>query len=272
MSIFACLPVDAASSLGGYMARRVGPHIRVSRIAIRNIRASLPDNSEAENRRILDGMWDNIGRTVAEYPHLAAINARSAGRVQVVNGETLTELKSSARPSVIFGAHIANWEINASTGQLLLGASLLSVHRSANNPLVESMMRRFRGRRHSVAKGSAGGRDLIRHLRRGGSIAVLVDQKQNDGIAVPFFGRDAMTAPAIARLGYGFHCPIIPVRVERLRGARFRCTVLPPIEMARTGSPESDVLTTMTRVNAVIEDWVRANPEQWLWIHRRWPT
>ena len=87
MSIFACLPVDAASSLGGYMARRVGPHIRVSRIAIRNIRASLPDNSEAENRRILDGMWDNIGRTVAEYPHLAAINARSAGRVQVVNGE-----------------------------------------------------------------------------------------------------------------------------------------------------------------------------------------
>ena len=94
----------------------------------------------------------------------------------------------------------------------------------------------------------------------------------NDGIAVPFFGRDAMTAPALARLGLRFRCPIVPIRTERLDGARFRFTVLPPLEMADTGDQAADVLTTMTRVNATIESWVRARPEQWLWLHRRWPA
>jgi Kdo2-lipid IVA lauroyltransferase/acyltransferase len=149
---------------------------------------------------------------------------------------------------------------------------VLSVYRATNNPWVDSLMRWFHGERRAVPKGSLGGRTLVRHLRNGGSIAMLVDQKQNDGIAVPFFGLDAMTAPAIARFGYRFGCPIIPVRVERLRGARFRCTVMDPIEMAETGNTARDVLATMTRVNAVLEGWIRARPEQWLWLHSRWPT
>jgi KDO2-lipid IV(A) lauroyltransferase len=101
---------------------------------------------------------------------------------------------------------------------------------------------------------------------------MLVDQKQNDGIAVPFFNRDAMTAPAVARLGYRFGCPIIPVRFERLIGARFRCTVMSPIELTETGEPGRDVVQAMTRINAVLEGWIRARPEQWLWIHSRWPA
>jgi Kdo2-lipid IVA lauroyltransferase/acyltransferase len=68
-----------------------------------------------------------------------------------------------------------------------------------------------------------------------------------------------------------FHCPLLPVRVERLQGARFRLTVLPPLDVVDIGDAAADVLSTMTRVNAVIEGWVRARPEQWLWLHRRWP-
>ena len=147
---------------------------------------------------------------------------------------------------------------------------MLSVYRAANNPWVDRLMRRFHGIRRAVPKGSAGGRELVRHLRRGGSIAMLVDQKQNDGIAVPFFGRNAMTAPAIARLGYRFGCPLVPVRVERLNGARFRCTVMAPIELTETGDATTDVLATMASVNAVLEGWIRARPEQWLWVHARW--
>ena len=100
---------------------------------------------------------------------------------------------------------------------------------------------------------------------------MLVDQKQNDGIAVPFFGRDAMTAPAIARIGLRFGCPLLPIAVERLSGARFRVTVMPALNLAATGNVALDVLAGMTRVNALIEDWIRARPEQWLWLHRRWP-
>lgn len=272
MTMFACLPVDWASTLGGFIGRTAGPRIGVSRRALRNLRQALPENSDAENRRILRGMWGNLGRTIAEYPHLAGISVSGSGRVEIVNGGALADLTAAGKPSIIFGGHLANWEVGPSTVHRLMGASLLSVYRAANNPLVEGLMRWLHGVRRAVPKGAGGGRELVRHLRQAGSIAMLVDQKQNNGIAVPFFSRDAMTAPAIARLGYRFRCPIIPVRVERLRGARFRCTVMAPIEMAETGDATRDVLVTMTRVNAVLEGWIRARPEQWLWVHSRWPA
>lgn len=270
MGLFACLPVDWASTLGGFIGRTAGPRTGVSRRALRNLRQAMPENSEAENRRILRGMWDNLCRAIAEYPHLARISAPGAGRVEIVNGDALTGLAAAGQRSIIFGGHFANWEIGPSTVHRLMGASLLSVYRAANNPWADKLIRRFHGIRRAVPKGSAGGRELVRHLRSGGSVAMLVDQKQNDGIAVPFFGRDVMTAPAIARLGYRFSCPLVPVRVERLKGARFRCTIMAPIAMAETGDAASDLRATMASVNAVLEGWIRAHPEQWLWVHSRW--
>jgi KDO2-lipid IV(A) lauroyltransferase len=95
--------------------------------------------------------------------------------------------------------------------------------------------------------------------------------KMNDGIAIPFFGRDAMTAPAIAQLALRFNCPIVPFRAERLGGAHFRLTVYPPLELPRTGNREADIRALMVQINTLLEQWVRARPEQWLWLHRRWP-
>jgi KDO2-lipid IV(A) lauroyltransferase len=272
MTTFACLPVDWASRVGGFIGRTAGPRLRLSRRALRNLRQAMPENSEAENRRILRGMWDNLCRTMAEYPHLARIVASNSGRVEIVNGDALTGLAATAKPGVLFGGHLGNWEIGSSTVHRLMGVSVMSVYRAANNPWIDRLMRRFHRGRRAVPKGAEGGRQLVRQLRQGGSVALLVDQKQNDGIAVPFFSREAMTAPAIARLGYRFGCPLIPVRFERLVGARFRCTVMSPIEMAETGNTARDVHATMTRVNAMIEGWIRTRPEQWLWIHSRWPT
>jgi KDO2-lipid IV(A) lauroyltransferase len=64
---------------------------------------------------------------------------------------------------------------------------------------------------------------------------------------------------------------LVPVRTERLRGANFRVTVYPPLEIAPSGQREADEYEIMLRINRIVEDWVRARPEQWLWLHRRWP-
>lgn len=100
---------------------------------------------------------------------------------------------------------------------------------------------------------------------------MLVDQKMTDGIAVPFFGRDAMTAPALAQFALKYDAPIIPVRSERLEGARFRITFYPELKTPKTGDRHADILAIMTNVNASMESWIRERPEQWLWLHRRWP-
>jgi KDO2-lipid IV(A) lauroyltransferase len=271
MSFFACLPVDWASGLGGRLARMIGPRLGMSRRALRNIRTALPESGDAEHRRILRGMFDNLGRTVAEFPHMSWICAAESGRVEIVDASELQELKASGMPGLLFSGHFANWEAGSTVIHRLMGESLLSVYRAANNAAVNRVLRRTLRTRQAVPKGAGGGRDLVRHLRDGGHVGMLVDQKLNDGIAVPFFGRDAMTAPALARLARHFHAPILPVRVERLVGAHFRFTVLPRLAVAETSDGTADVLATMTRVNGMIEGWIRDRPEQWWWLHKRWP-
>jgi KDO2-lipid IV(A) lauroyltransferase len=271
LGLFACLPIDVASAVGGFTARLIGPRIGASRRMLRSLERAMPEHDAATNRRILVETWDNLGRTVAEYPHLAHICAPGSARVEIVNGGEIAALAAGGGPVILFGGHLGNWEVCASMSHRLMGTSLLSVYRAANNPWVDWLLRRLQRKRKAVAKGAAGGRALIRHLREGGHLAMLVDQKMNDGIAVPFFGRAAMTAPALARLGLRFGCPIVPIRVERMHGARFRFTVQPAIEAGSSGDLAADALAMMTRVNAMIEGWVRARPGQWLWLHRRWP-
>jgi KDO2-lipid IV(A) lauroyltransferase len=271
MGFFACMPVDWASALGGRIARTIGPRLGMSRRALSNIRAALPESDTAEHRRILRDMFDNLGRTVAEFSHMSWICAAESGRVEIADASGLAELKASGKPGLLFSGHFANWEVGSTVIHRLMGDQLLSVYRAANNPAANRVLRLFLRARRAVPKGAGGGRDLVRHLRDGGHVGMLVDQKLNDGIAVPFFGRDAMTAPAIARLALHFHAPILPVRIERLAGAWFRFTVLPRLVVADTGDAAADVLETMMRINRIIEAWVRERPEQWLWLHRRWP-
>ncbi|MBV24090.1 MAG: lauroyl acyltransferase, partial [Rhodospirillaceae bacterium] len=122
-----------------------------------------------------------------------------------------------------------------------------------------------------AAKGSTGGRESIRVLKEGGHLVLIADQKMNDGITVPFFGREAMTAPALAQLALKFGCPVVPAKVVRTGGAHFRLTLYPPLEMPASGDKQANVAALMGQVNELIEGWVRENPGQWMWVHQRWP-
>jgi len=264
---FWILPLDMASGLGGWLLRSIGPKMATSRKALKNIRRAFPEKTPAEHDDILKGMWDNLGRVIAEYPHLYHIWER----VELVGGEHLENLRDDDAPGMVIGGHLANWEIMPlSAGKKDLKISL--VYRKPNNPWVDSLLlytRKIGGDNH-IPKNSAGARKMLSTLRKGGHLGVLVDQKLNEGIAVPFFGRDAMTAPAVAVFGLKFKCPIHPARVERIGGANFRLTILPAMELPDTEDKDADVLAIMTEVNALLEGWIRERPEQWLWLHRRW--
>ena len=133
MAVFACLPVGVASALGGFLGRGIGPRLRASRVARRNLSRALPTNSAAENERILRAMWDNLGRAVAENPHLRRVCAAGSGRVEVVNGDAIAALLASGRPSLLFGGHFANWEVGPTTVHLARAEELLkgAVHEFA---------------------------------------------------------------------------------------------------------------------------------------------
>jgi len=172
---------------------------------------------------------------------------------------------------IVFSGHIANWEIGMLAGTQY-GISVSQIYRAANNPLMDRMIARFRGNQGEfIPKGAVAARRAIIALREGQHLGLLADQKMNDGIPVPFFGRPAMTAPALAVLALRFDCDVLPLRVERLDGARFRVTVFPALPLPRSGDPHADAAALMTEVNKTLEAWIRDRPEQWLWVHRRWP-
>jgi Kdo2-lipid IVA lauroyltransferase/acyltransferase len=272
-AFFRLLPLDAASALGGALARAIGPRLGISKRARVNLRRAMPDLSEAEITRIVRGMWDNLGRVVAEYPHLDAFKVyEPGGRVTVEGVREVIDARGTETRFIFFSAHFGNWEI-ATLAATQAGFDVLAIYRAPNNPFVDELINEARSVSGGelVPKGSAAGRRAIGALAEGKHICMLVDQKMNDGIPVPFFGRDAMTTPALARLALRYNCVVLPCRVERVRGATFRLVADPPIPLPRTGDIQADIMTLMTAVNATVEGWIRQRPEQWFWLHRRWP-
>jgi KDO2-lipid IV(A) lauroyltransferase len=269
---FGLLPLDRASALGGALARAIGPRLGLTKRARLNLRRALPELDAAATDAIVRGMWDNLGRVAAEYPHLRKIKVFAGdGRVETRGLEHLDRALAAGRRVILFSGHLANWEIAALAGGQY-GLDIAQIYRAANNPLVDRLVGRLRGDQGElIPKGAVASRRAVAALRRGGHLSLLVDQKMNDGIAVPFFGRDAMTAPALALFALHYDCDVLPVRIERTEGAHFRLTAYPPIALPDSGDRDAGVLALMTAVNGTLEAWIRERPEQWFWLHRRWP-
>ncbi len=278
-----------ASNLCGAVARAVGPLLPVSRVAHRNLAWAMPELERAARRRVVRGVWDNLGRTVGELPHVAGLReaARSGPGWVIEGGEVLRALAERGGPAILVSGHIGNWEM-LPAACARYGVAFSSLYRAADNPLVDREIVRLRQNALAAsdggpgmppgmptvpmfAKGSKGARQALAHLRRGGFLGMLVDQKMNDGIEARFFGRPAMTASALASLAVRTGCPVIPGYVERIGPARLRVIVEPPLTLAATGDAAADVLALTQAVNDRLEAWIRRRPETWLWLHRRWP-
>jgi len=112
----------------------------------------------------------------------------------------------------------------------------------------------------------------MRAMARGESIALMNDQKYNGGVAAPFFGVMAHTAQGPSTYALRFGVPLQPISVQRTHKARFKVVVHEPIELVATGDREADIEAAVKRVNAFMEDHIRARPAEWFWVHKRWPN
>ncbi|GAN55384.1 lysophospholipid acyltransferase family protein [Tanticharoenia sakaeratensis] len=265
-----------ASAAGGYLARTIGMRLRATSVAERNLRQAMPELDAAGRRAVIRDVWDNLGRTVAELPHLRDFRRTASGPGWEIEGEAhIRALQASNRQALFFSGHLGNWELILPIASRL-GLPVSGFYRESSNPVVDRVVQAMRRRALNpdsklFPKGAYGARQAVSHLQRGGSLGFLVDQKMNDGVAIPFFGRDAMTAPAVAQLALRFDLPIIPVQVLRLGGGRFRMVCEAPLDVARSGTRQSDIRAICIAMNETLERWIRARPGSWLWVHRRWP-
>lgn len=266
------LPVSLAAGLGSFLFRMIGPMTRGQRIARRNLQRAFPDMDAAAIERILRGMWDHLGRCVGEWMHLDRLDSTDPARLEIQGEAVLLAEKDTTRPSIFMTAHLGHWEL-LSPVMAQRGIALSVVYRYAANPHINRFVRRLRARFgvELLHKGRRGVRDLLGRLKDGRKLGIMVDQKFNEGVPIRFFGRDAMTPTAPAELALRFQCNMIPIQITRLAGGRHRIIFHPPIPHPDTGDVRADAITMMTAATTMIEGWIRETPEQWFWVHRRWP-
>lgn len=263
---------DRASDFGGWLVKKIGPLLSQHKTMKRNLRLAFPDWSEAEVDAAAMAAWESAGRTAGELPHLPKIDPYTSGRVDVVGVDILDHIRDGTQGAVFVSGHFANWEIMPAVIARRIPRTVMS-YRALNNPHIDrriSDVRRAYGTQASVAKG-IGTRELMRALASGIPVALMNDQKFNQGIAMPLFGHTAMTAPGPTRLALRFGVPVVPVSTVRTGPARFRVEIHEPFLPEDTGDSEADIARTVQRINDFLEAHIRAEPGQWFWQHRRWP-
>ena len=274
MALFRILGPETASRLGGWIGRNIFPLLPPDRVARANLAAAFPEKTQKERDEIRGIMWDNLGRVVGEYAHLGRFSPKGEDpRIgyTLPPGVSLESLKD--QPLMFLSGHFANWEMMPILAHQL-GFDGAAVVRPPNNPYIADWVarqRRINGPATMIAKHNAA-RPMLAQLRGGKMLCMLVDQKLREGIAVPFFGRGAMTTPAPAALALRTGARIILASNRRLPGARFHVTAAPLEGFVASGNEAQDIPALTAAITAAIEAMVRDNPGQWLWIHNRWPT
>jgi KDO2-lipid IV(A) lauroyltransferase len=189
-----------------------------------------------------------------------------------VGAEHLTAMQESSKAGIVFSAHMGNWELGARVvGQT--GLPLGQIYRGADNPFIDRLFKNARSSENTtlIPKGREGAAKMLRLMRDGLHFGAMMDQKLNEGVPIPFFGHDAMTATAPVEIALRTGGSIVPVRCIRYPGSRFRIEISPPLEIERTDDRKADAIKVLGQINGIIEDWIREYPEQWFWLHRRWP-
>lgn len=266
------LSIERSANLCSFIARKIGPFLNVSKIARRNLQNIYGDEIDIDS--VIDDLWDNFGRYIGEFPFINKMSkAELDRRIKFTGMHHIEHLQSAQQPFMLLLCHQANWDviirkINDIYPQFGI------VYRKANNPLVDRDLLLERSKDENVLmipKGPSGARGLVRAIKSKMSIAMLVDQKMNDGIEVPFFGKPAMTAPAMARFALQYDYPIIPCQLVRIqRSSQFEIRIHPAMEIKPTGDKAQDCYNIMKDINLMIEKWIREYPGQWFWFHNRW--
>jgi KDO2-lipid IV(A) lauroyltransferase len=265
------LGVERASGLGGWLLRTLGPLTGTQKTVMRNLRIAFPDMGEVERQALALAQWDQTGRTFAELAVMDHLTPEG-GRVEVVGMERLHALRDSGKPAVLISGHLANFEVMAAV-IMAAGVPCQVTYRAANNPYVDALIRQSRERygiRLFAPKGD-GTRELMAGMKRGDCIALLVDQKYNQGPEVEFFGQPVNASPGAARLALKFDTVMLPLSVVRLPGVRFRVTAHEPIVVNQSEDKAADTLAGIQAANRFVEDRVKEHPVDWFWVHKRWP-
>jgi len=271
--IFKIIGLKNASALGEKIGIAIGPLFRSKKIISKNINFAFPNINNSDEKKIIKGMWSNYGRTFAEYVFLNKFSKNSPEKLVSIQGkDILDEIKEKNESVVFVSGHFANFELMAM--QLSnYGINLSTIYRPLNNIFLNPLMEYLRIKYicpNQIKKGRAGMREILKKIQEKYSIALMIDQRVTEGEKVLFFNQPAYTTTIPAQIALKFSSKIVPISLKRISDVKFNMVVEKPIYVQRSENQNKDILDISIKLNSVIENMIKNNPNQWIWSHNRW--
>lgn len=276
LKLLRLFPADAALNFADKAARKVGPWFGRHRVAVDNLRKAFPEKAEDEIQAIASDMWGNMARLGAEYIFLDQlfdfdVDAPGKGRIEVVGAEYFDRIAGEAEPHIIFTGHLGNFEL-LPIAAASYDMQVTALFRPPNNPYLADYILSKRTKTMGSLLPSVRGASfaLANILDKGGNVGILVDQKFSKGLRTTFFGRECETNPVLGMLARHYKCDVYPARCIRLPNNRYRLQLEEKLDLPRRMDGSVDVHATTQMLNDTVERWVREDPGQWMWFHKRW--
>ena len=251
-------------------------HPRLRRVGMRNLELAFPEKPVAERRSILRGVYRSLGRLLAEFCLFPSYTRENVSQVATYQGFENFEAAEKRGKGVLFlTGHFGGWEIG-SFFHSLQGHPMRIVVRPIDNPFVDALVTRYRTLHGNGLIGKQGfARRLLAAMGNNETVGILMDTNMTppQGVFVPFFGVPACTASGLARIALRTDAAVVPgFTTWDDKAHKYTLHFDPALELIRTGDDQADIVANTALFTKVLEDHIRRNPDQWLWLHRRWKT
>jgi len=265
---FKLLGYKISSNLGYLIGKLFGPMFRSKRSIVENLKKS--NISLRQNyMRVASNVLGNYGRVFSEYPFLKNFRNGELNNFIKIDGKNhLENIRKEKKRVVFVSGHFNNFELMAMQIEKA-GIELSAIYRPLNNIFLNKIMEIIRKKyicKNQIKKGRAGTRQIIKNLKKGCSIALMIDQRVREGSKVKFFGNLATTTTIPAQLIKKYKCELVPIYIERKKKYYFKMHISKPIKVSSKKTTEDITLF----LNTVLEKMILINPEQWIWTHDRW--
>ncbi len=245
------------SNLGDFIGRLFGPIFRSKKLIENNLEQSGIVDKKNYNK-IISKIYGNYGRILAEYPFLKAFRNNKLNKFIEIDGlENLNKIKREKRRAVFISGHFNNFELMALQIEKA-GINLCAIYRPLNNVFLNKTMEEIRENficKNQIKKGRSGTRQIIENIKKGNSVALMIDQRVREGIKINFFGKPASTTTIPAQLIKKYKCDLVPIYIERRKNNYFKMFVSEPIKIGNNKS----IKEITEHLNKILEKMILKN-------------
>ena len=261
------LGISLSRKIFSSLFKKIGPIFKSKKVINKNLNIFSLKVPEINRKKIISDMWANYGKTFIEYIFLNQLR-KNKSQITILGEDNLSKIIEQKKPVIFVSGHFANFEL-MSMEITKRNIKLATIYRPLNNLFLNPFMEFLREKyvcKNQIKKGIKGVRNAIEYLKKGYSIALMIDQRVSEGEKINFFDQDALTTTLPAQLSIKFDLVIMPVFIQREINDNFTIEFQKPINNKNF----KNKIELTKELNNILEKMIKKNPSQWIWTHNRW--